>query len=205
MSHERLPMTRDTAGIWSDVHHGLHAFIAKRVADDAEVDDILQEVFLRVHRQLDCLNDPDRVVAWLYRIARNAIVDYYRSRGRRREQPVGLSGEMELIVPGALPADDQSGRLRTELAACLRPMLDRISEDYREAVTLVELEGLTQQAAAKRLGLSVSGMKSRVQRGRKQLKQLLEDCCLIRLDRRGGVAGYEVRTRDDNPCKNKGM
>jgi RNA polymerase sigma-70 factor (ECF subfamily) len=204
MLHERLPMTRDTAGIWSDVHQGLHAFIAKRVADDAQADDILQEVFLQVHRQLDRLNDPDRVMAWLYRIARNAIVDYYRSSGRCREQPIGLSGDMELIAPSSL-SDDQSGRLRTELAACLRPMLDRITKDYREAVTLVELEGLTQQAAAKRLGLSISGMKSRVQRGRKQLKQLLEDCCLVQLDRRGGVAGYEVRDRDGNPCRNPGM
>ena len=204
MSHERLSMIQDTAGIWSDVHQGLHAFIAKRVADDVQADDILQEVFLRVHRQLGRLNDPDRVVAWLYRIARNTIVDYYRSRGRRRERPIGLSGDMELIAPSSL-SDDQSGRLRTELAACLRPMLDRISKDYREAVTLVELEGLTHQAAAKRLGLSVSGMKSRVQRGRKQLKQMLQDCCLIQLDRRGGVADYELRDQDDHPCRNPGM
>jgi len=198
-------MIQDTAGIWSDVHQGLHAFIAKRVADDVQADDILQEVFLRVHRQLGRLNDPDRVVAWLYQIARNAIVDYHRAPGRRREQPVGLSGDMELITPRSLPADDQSGRLRTELAACLRPMLDRISKDYREAVTLVELEGLTHQAAAKRLGLSVSGMKSRVQRGRKQLKQMLQDCCLIQLDCRGGVADYELRDQDDHPCRNPGM
>jgi RNA polymerase sigma-70 factor, ECF subfamily len=205
MSHENFPMTQDTAGIWSDMHQGLHAFIAKRIANDAQVDDILQEVFLRVHRQLDRLNDPDRVVAWLYQIARNAIVDYYRSPSRHREHPVGLSRDMELIAPGSLPADDQSGQLRTELAACLRPLLDRISKDYREALTLVEIEGLTQQAAAKRLGLSVSGMKSRVQRGRKQLKQLLDDCCLIRLDRRGGVADYEVRDRGGNPCRKPGM
>ena len=198
-------MTQDTAGIWSNVHQGLHAFIAKRVADDAQSDDILQEVFLRVHRQLGRLNDPDRVIAWLYQIARNAIVDYHRASGRRREQPVGLSGDMELITPRSLPAVDQSGQLRTELAACLRPMLDRISKDYREAVTLVELEGLTHQAAAKRLGLSVSGMKSRVQRGRKQLKQMLQDCCLIQLDRRGGVADYELRDQDDHPCRNPGM
>lgn len=205
MPHERLPMTRDTAGIWSDVHQGLHAFIAKRVADDAQADDILQEVFLRVHRQLDRLNDPDRVVAWLYQIARNAIVDCYRSSGRRREQPVGLSGDIELIAPTSILTDNQPSRLRAELAACLRPMLDRISKDSREAVTLVELEGLRQQAAAKRLGLSVSGMKSRVQRGRKQLKKMLEDCCLIQLDRRGGVVDYKVRDRRGNLCKKPGM
>jgi RNA polymerase sigma-70 factor (ECF subfamily) len=187
------------------VHQGLHAFIAKRVANDMQVDDILQEVFLRVHCKLDRLNDPDRVVAWLFRIARNAIVDYYRSLGRYREHLVGLSRDVELLVPTSPLTENQSGQLRTELAACLRPTLHQISKDYLEALTLVELEGLTQQAAAKRLGLSVSGMKSRVQRGRKRLKQLLEDCCLIRLDRRGGVADYEVRDRGGNLCRKPRM
>lgn len=80
-------------------------------------------------------------------------------------------------------------------------MLDRLSQDYRDAIMLVELEGLTQQAAAERLGLSLPGMKSRVQRGRKQLKQMLDDCCLIQLDRRGGVADYEVRGTGCDPCR----
>lgn len=80
-------------------------------------------------------------------------------------------------------------------------MLERLSQDYREAVTLVELDGLSQQAAADRLGLSLSGMKSRVQRGRKQLKRLLDDCCLIELDRRGGVVDYEPRGAGCDPCR----
>lgn len=71
---------------------------------------------------------------------------------------------------------------------------------YREAIMLVELEELTQQAAAGRLGLSLSGMKSRVQRGRKQLRQMLDACCLIQLDRRGGVAEYERRPKGDALC-----
>ena len=72
-------------------------------------------------------------------------------------------------------------------------MIERLSQDYRDAITLVEIEGLTQQAAAKQMGISFSGMKSRVQRGRKQLKQMLDDCCLIELDRRGGVVDYNIR------------
>ncbi len=83
--------------------------------------------------------------------------------------------------------------LRAELAGCLRPMIERLSQDYRDAISLVELKGLTQQAAAKHLGISLSGMKSRVQRGRKQLKQMLDDCCVIELDRRRAVVDYGVR------------
>ena len=79
-------------------------------------------------------------------------------------------------------------------------MIERLPQDYRDAITLVEIDGLTQQAAATQMGLSLSGMKSRVQRGRAQLKQMLDDCCLIELDRRGGVVDYRSRTTDCDSC-----
>jgi len=194
-------MRPDTEQIWKEVHRGLGTFIGKRVANEAEADDILQEVFLRMHARLDSLKDPDKVTSWLYQIARNAVVDYYRSPERQKEIPAGLAVDVEIGVPAVAPSDHTSGRLRTELADCLRPMLDRMSRDYREAVALVELEGLTQQAAATRMGLSLSGMKSRVQRGRRQLKRMLDECCAIELDRRGGVAGYAARDGSCDPCK----
>ncbi len=200
----RSVMTLDASDIWFQVQRGLRAFIARRVANDAEVEDILQEVFLRMHRRLDSLKDPRRLVSWVFQITRHAIADYYRALERQREVPAGLAVDMEAVHPATaqpltgLSAD--SGQLRQELAACLSPMIARLSTQYREAVTLVELEGLTQNAAAKRLGLSVSGMKSRVQRGRQQLKRLLDECCVIQLDRRHSVAEYAVRDPQCNPC-----
>jgi RNA polymerase sigma-70 factor (ECF subfamily) len=79
-------------------------------------------------------------------------------------------------------------------------MIERLSEDYRQAVILVDLEGLAQQEAAAQLGLSLSGMKSRVQRGRRQLKGMLEACCTIELDRRRGVADYDLRDQQNHSC-----
>ena len=194
--------------MWSQVHDGLRAFIAKRVANEAEVDDILQEVFLRMHRRIDGLKDQRRVVSWLYQITRHVIVDHYRASARRREMPVGLAADMETAgtVPAmpVFPGDEKAGKPRSELAACLRPMIDRLAKNYREAVMLVELEGLTQQAAAKQIGLSLSGMKSRVQRGRYQLKRMLDDCCLITLDERNGITDYTVRDSKRPPCSGGG-
>ena len=180
-----MTMATTVTQLWQQVHDGLRAFIVKRVADEAEVDDILQEVFLRMHRGIDSLKDPRRVVSWVYQITRHAIVDHYRAPERRRELPAGLAADIE--ATGAPPTTSvvldsgDSDEHRAELAACLRPMIDQLTKDYREALMLVELEGLTQQAAAKRIGLSLSGMKSRVQRGRQQLKRKLEECCLIQL------------------------
>jgi RNA polymerase sigma-70 factor, ECF subfamily len=192
-------MTKTTEELWQLVHDGLRAFIAKRVSDQGHVDDILQEVFMRVHRQMDAVNDPRRVVSWIYQITRNAIIDHYRKPGRQREVPAGLSAELEVLNEVSETAAD-TAELRAELAGCLRPMIEQLSQDYRDAITLVELQGLTQQAAAKQMGISLSGMKSRVQRGRARLKQLLDDCCLIELDRRGGVVEYRTRASGCNSC-----
>jgi RNA polymerase sigma-70 factor (ECF subfamily) len=186
-----------TEKLWQEMHDGLRAFIAKRVSDQSYVEDVLQEVFMRVHRQLDSVNDPHRIVSWMYQITRNAIIDYYRKPGRRQEIPAGSSSDIEAFG-GEFQAE--SSDPGSEVAGCLRPMVERLSKDYREALTLVELDGLTQQAAAQQMGLSLSGMKSRVQRGRKQLKQMLDDCCLIEFDRRRGVVDYEVRDAGCDAC-----
>jgi RNA polymerase sigma-70 factor, ECF subfamily len=196
-------MTHDVQEVWLRVHDGLRAFITKRVANQTEIDDIVQEVFLRMHRKLDSLKDPRRIVSWVFQITRHVIVDHYRSPKRRREVPAGLAGDIDLAHPtSALSTFSKaSGQLRTELASCLRPMIEQLSSEYREAVTLVELEGLTQNTAAQRLSLSVSGMKSRVQRGRQQLKQMLERCCVIELDRRRGIVNYTLRDSSCQSCR----
>jgi len=195
----------DATEIWRETHQGLRAFIAKRVADAAAVEDLSQEVFVRMQRGLGGLKKESRLVSWIYQIARHAIIDYYRARNRQPERPVGLASDLETFHPASLPVESSegSGQLRTELAGCLRPMIERLSEDYRQAVTLVDLEGLAQHEAAARLGLSVSGMKSRVQRGRRQLREMLEACCVIALDRRRGVVDYDLRDRQDNSCRSR--
>ena len=191
--------------IWQQIHNGLRVFIAKRVANEAEVDDIVQDVWLKMQRGLDGLKNQRRLISWIYQIARYAIIDHYRAPGRRREMPAGLAADLEAHQSSStmMPASETSGQSRTELAGCLRPMIERLSGEYRQAVILVDLEGLAQQEAAVQLGLSLSGMKSRVQRGRRQLKGMLEACCTIELDQRRGVVDYEVRNQQDNSCRDR--
>ena len=191
--------------IWQQIHHGLRAFIAKRVANEAEVDDIVQDVWIKMQRGLDGLKDQSRLISWIYQIARHAIIDHYRAPGRRREMPAGLAADLDAHQSSSTrtTASEDSGQLRTELASCLRPMIERLSGEYRQAVILVDLEGLVQQEAAAQLGLSLSGMKSRVQRGRRQLKEMLEACCTIELDRRRGVADYDLRDQQDDSCRDR--
>jgi RNA polymerase sigma-70 factor, ECF subfamily len=95
-------------------------------------------------------------------------------------------------VVGLAPEDEP--RALAELACCLDPMLRQLSPEYRHALVKADLESVPQAALAAAAGVSLSGMKSRVQRARRQLKAVLEACCRVDLDRRGGIMGYETRT-----------
>ena len=184
-------MENAASSMWEQLHTGLRAFIAKRVGNEAEIEDLLQEVFLRVHQNAESLQEPERMVSWVFQITRNAIIDHYRSAERRRELLAGLATEIEQEKNVMAVEEESEGKY--ELSHCLRPMIDRLSPEYREAIRLVELEGLTNQEAATKLGLSLPGMKSRVQRGRQQIRKMLDECCLIELDRRRGVVEFEER------------
>jgi RNA polymerase sigma-70 factor (ECF subfamily) len=189
----------DVQDVWMEVRERLRTFIARRVAADATVEDLLQEVFLKIHDKIDQVQDPRRLVSWIFTVTRHAIIDYYRTSHRNRELPAGLASDIEELMAAAEP-ESEFDKPHMQLAGCLRPMVDQLAPEYRDALTLVELDGLTQQAAATKLGLSLSGMKSRVQRGRRQLKAMLHDCCLIQLDARRGIADVALRKPMANPC-----
>ncbi len=204
------PMAGPLDHVWSAFHARLHAFVAGRVKDAADADDVLQEVFLRVHRNLDTLRSNERLGPWLFQIARHAIADHYRASATRPDKPAGLGRDMENLererpeaTSGSPPSDAESRRAHEELADCLRPLMEHLTPDYREALVATELDGMTQRAAAERLGMSVSGMKSRVQRGRRRLRSLLEDCCRIELDAGGGIQAYEPRQDSCGPCSGR--
>jgi RNA polymerase sigma-70 factor (ECF subfamily) len=162
----------------------LYRFVLRRVRDREAAEDIVQEVLVKAYSRQGTLKEPSKLRPWLYQITRNAIVDYYRLR-RPAE-----------AVPNNLIHDDireEGNRAQRELARCLVPLLDELPHPYRQALTLAEFEGATQREVASRLGLSLSGAKSRVQRARKMLRGVLLECCRVELDRRGGVVDYETR------------
>ncbi|MCA9877696.1 MAG: RNA polymerase sigma factor SigZ [Thermomicrobiales bacterium] len=203
------PMVSDaressTQQIWAEFGTRLRAFIARRVEDDADADDILQEVFLRVHLHADAVARRERLVAWLFQVTRRAIADYYRAPARRHELLVGAPPDLELRAGrrGSWETEDDAvtGEAARELAHCLRPMVARLPPLYREAVTLIDLEGLPQREAARRAGLSLSGMKSRVQRGRGVLNQFMHECCQLETDAGGRVMDYQLRGGGCGPC-----
>ena len=184
-------------GLWKDLHPRLRGFVRARIADQEAADDVAQEVLLRLHRSLAELRVEDRLDAFAYRIARNAIIDHYRARARAKEIPAApdeLTSRIDAEGDADPGANDEQGV--QELARCLEPLVQRLSEPYREALTLTDLGGLSQVEAASVTGLSVPGMKTRVQRARAQVHELLTGCCDVALDDRRHIAEVQ-RT---GPC-----
>ena len=185
--------TLEIEALWKDLHDRLLAYIRGRVSSADDAEDILQDVFLRVQANQRQLQDVRNVAAWLYRVTSNAIIDYYRARNRAAGALSELAGELTAAEEGASDESSESGAV---FGGCVRALVERLPESYSEAVRLTDLEGLTQKEAATRLGLSTSGMKSRVQRGRAKLKSHLLACCDVQLDSRRRVVGYEPRGGD---------
>ena len=168
-----MPDTITTQSAWQEFRDELLAFIRRRVRQEADAEDVLQKTFLNLHRHLSTSPPPEHLRAWLHQVARNAITDSLRSR------PADQSLD---ALPADPPDDPQDDAITEKLSRCLSNLVQTLPPDYRDALTLTDLGGLNQSKAAARAGLSPSGMKSRVQRGREQLHQALLACCSLELD-----------------------
>ena len=173
-----------TENVWETFNVNLKQFILKRVVDEDNAEDILQDVFVKIHTRIHTLRDEEKLQGWIYQIARNAIYDYYRS-------------QRDIL---ALPDNDMFIAEETlndsaieELLPCIREMVECLPTEYREALILTEYDGLSQKDLAARLGISYSGAKSRVQRAREKLKTMLLDCCHFQFDHSGRVIDYQPR------------
>lgn len=184
-----------TDAIWMHLSSDLRRFIRRRVPDDHVADDLLQETFVRVHRNIGTLLDADRMAAWVYQIARNVVYDHHRK-----------ATDLTVALADADPADDcddHLAELRCRGVGWLDEMIRSLPNGYREGVQLSEIEGLPQQAVADHLGLSLSGAKSRIQRGRVMLKDVLDQCCRFEFDGRGNMIDYDPKP-DRKVCRDCG-
>ena len=181
------PLSAQTEEVWERFHTPLLRFIRRRVADDETAEDLLQDVFLKIHQGIETLKDMRKLESWVYGIARHTIIDYYRLK----RTTVSLETPEVFELPDELPDDD----ITSELFPSVRAMVSSLPARDRQALVLTEYQGLTQKEFGERLGISFSGAKSRVQRAREKLKQLLLACCHFELDRRGHILDYQARCR----------
>lgn len=174
----------------------LRRYIARRVRGP-DADDVLQETLLRIHTGLGALRSDERLAPWVYRVARNAIIDHQRrvrARPTARVEAEDALDALDTIAPGPAPDDDTpADDIREALSACVVPFLDSLPPEQAEALRLTELGPLTQAQAAAQLGVPLPTVKARVQRGRRRLRDVFDQCCAFEQDGRGAVIGAESR------------
>ncbi len=189
-------MFQDTTEIvgtlWAESRNRLHSFIARRVKNDADVEDILQDVFFKIYQNIDTLKDPEKIYPWVFQMTRNAIADYYRSRKAEFT-------EIDEDAPAfAIKPNDTS--VEEKVLSWLEPMILELPDTYREALLLTDINGLTQKELSEKLDISLSGAKSRVQRGREKLKDILLDCCKLEFAQSGAIVEYRQQNADCAAC-----
>lgn len=174
-------MTTTTETIWKAFHKELFNFINKRVNDKDASKDILQDVFIKIHLKINTLSDKDKLASWAYQITRNSILDHFR----KQKTKVPLSDNLVEL--------QEEKVFNAELVKCLKPMIDQLPDNYKEAILQTEMGSLSQKEYADKLGISYSGAKSRIQRARRELHSLFNECCSIESDKYGNITEHECK------------
>lgn len=181
-------MKYNTEKVWDDFSNVLRAYISRKISNHTIVEDVLQDVFVKIHMSINSLKEHAKIKNWVFQIARNTVIDYYKKRKRRIEDADSIYLENNEAFLSYNESDmDTSSK---EIALGLKGMIEALPEKYAQALMLVEFEGKSQIELVKELGISISGIKSRVQRGRLMLKESLLRCCRFEFDRYGTIIDY---------------
>ncbi len=172
------------------LYNPLFFYVKKRVNSKEDAEDLTQEVFYKLAKS--DTGKIDNVKSWVYTIAKNTITDYYRKRKMITSDLEDYSFEAEI------EAEDAA----MELSNCVTPFVNELPEEYRSLLTLSELEEIPQKEIAEKLDMNYVTVRSKIQRGRKKLKEIFSDCCIIIQGGKGSILSYHERPKcnGDNSC-----
>lgn len=169
-----------TQAIWGDFRNELLGFIKSRVNDIDVAEDILQEVFIKIHLNIDSLQKENRLTSWVYQITRNTIIDYYR-----KKEPLKNANQISMVFEKSLA--EELNESNNDFSNCLKSHINELPEKYQDALKKTSFGAMSQKEYAQQVGLSYSAAKSRIQRARQQLKELFVACCSVETDGYGNV------------------
>ena len=175
-------MNCDVPALWQDHKEALYYFILKRVHDEPTAKDISQEVLIKVYNFCLAKSGVRNVRAWLFQIAHNAIVDHYRKH--KRDVATESFEEKE---------EEQEASAFKDAAEFILPMIGLLPELYAVPLRMSDVDGTNLKDIARELDLGLSAVKQRVSRGRKLLKEVFTECCLMELDEQGRLVSFDIR------------
>lgn len=161
--------------IYNEFEKSLKSYIFSKVKNRHIAEDILQDLFIKISDKLHTLKEKDKLKSWLFSIARNSIMDYYR----QNKNHIDID---EMEIP-----EENNENIAECYYKCLTPFIEQLDVKYKDALINTELGNMSQKEYASHLGISYSGAKSRVQRAKQQLKQSFISCCMIKKDSKGNT------------------
>lgn len=168
--------------IWHEYRASLHGFLTSKLSNPDDVEDLLQEVLIKSHDNLHKINTEETIKPWLFRVANNALIDFYRKRGRIADN--------EKEAHWLREDDDQTAE---DISECLLPFIQELPEENAQLLLDIDIHTQSQKDYAQKLGVSYSTLKSRVQKSREMLKSIYDDCCDFEFDRNGKVVDYHKK------------
>lgn len=166
---------------WRTHESELRGYLIHRLGDIHAAEDLLQETFIKAMRQGKNFCDLDNARAWLFQVARNALVDRQRLRKETAE------------VPEDIPAPEAPDEPIVALGACVGRVLTELTAEDRDIIEQCDLNGMKQADYAKAHGLSLAAAKSRLLRARNRMRETLSANCKVEFDPDGRVAGHVPR------------
>ena len=191
--------TLNTELLWRKFSEQLRGFVRSKVSNDEIAEDVLQDIFMRIHKGIEDFRHEGRLHSWVFGIARRAIADHYRKRGRNREQPAGTDVRNEEGQKADFNLNQYDGEhdVHEEVLSWLVPMIDELPDKYGKPLRMADVEGKKQKEVADHLGLSLSGAKSRIQRARQKLGEVLAACCEVQFGQEGRAVAYRKKRDED--------
>ncbi|ALO36628.1 RNA polymerase subunit sigma [Colwellia sp. MT41] len=170
--------------IWLAYRAELKRFLHAKISNEADVEDLLQDILIKIYNKLSAVKTQKSVKSWLFQIANNTIIDYYRKKGRAQENK--LEGHWPL---------EESQESNIDLLNCISPFINALPDEHANLLIAIDMNNQSQKEYAEQLGVSYSTLKSRVQKSRGLLKKVFDDCCHFKIDKIGNVYDYEVKTK----------
>ena len=178
----------ELAALYTEFRGVLLNYIRKKVANSHDAEDILQNTFIKVATNIDSVNRPEKLQSWIFTITRNNINDYYRKK----------SGSSSIELEDGLSqntSEEEYNDVTKGLGCCMMKFLNQLPAEYRDVLIDVELNGIKQKDLVDKYDLAYPSIRSRIQRGRDKLKQILLNCCNVEQDNRGNI--LEVKRKTD--------
>jgi RNA polymerase sigma-70 factor (ECF subfamily) len=179
--------------IHSQFHNILRNYIVARVNNRDDAADILQEVFIKIASNLHSLTGDEKLKSWIFTITKNAIIDYYRKNATNRTTSMTENTMDNMHIETDFDATKG-------LEKCLEGFIQRLPEEYRDIIIDSEIKGIKQKDLIEKYNLAYPSVRSRVQRGRSRLKDMLLACCKVELDSRGSVLEVIPQHSSNNSC-----